>query len=335
MLSLHARSGPAQLFSEFVATFGLLSVIWGCSRRRSDAVPFAVGAYIAAAYWFTASTSFANPGRHARPRADGHVRRHSSRWTCPGSSSRSSRAQRPRRCCSDGSCRRSPPTADRVVVPRSEVPHHERPCSSRASTMPAGRRWRRRGSICLSDPTKARAISAGTDPGPRVHPEVVAAMNEVGVDLSGAPTTKLTPELAQRAQMLITMGCGDQCPVVPGVKRDDWPLEESQGQISRPRPGDSGRDSTARRDAPRPRGMARSTRRQRWPVTVANAMREPDSAGFVHTATMPVAVAAMADSFRPCRPAPPSEQTSSNRPVPACRARGGVKVGVRPRTAGV
>ena len=61
MLSVHARSGAAQLFSEFVATFGLLTVIWGCSRRRSDAVPFAVAAYITAAYWFTASTSFANP----------------------------------------------------------------------------------------------------------------------------------------------------------------------------------------------------------------------------------------------------------------------------------
>jgi glycerol uptake facilitator-like aquaporin len=61
MFSRHARSGPAQLVSEFVATFGLLSVIWGCSRRRSDAVPFAVAAYITAAYWFTASTSFANP----------------------------------------------------------------------------------------------------------------------------------------------------------------------------------------------------------------------------------------------------------------------------------
>lgn len=59
--SRHARSGGAQLFSEFVATFGLLAVIWGCSRRRSNAVPFAVGAYITAAYWFTASTSFANP----------------------------------------------------------------------------------------------------------------------------------------------------------------------------------------------------------------------------------------------------------------------------------
>jgi glycerol uptake facilitator-like aquaporin len=60
-LSQHARTGPPQWFSEFVATFGLLSVIWGCSRTRSSVVPFAVGTYITAAYWFTASTSFANP----------------------------------------------------------------------------------------------------------------------------------------------------------------------------------------------------------------------------------------------------------------------------------
>jgi glycerol uptake facilitator-like aquaporin len=60
-LSHHARAGSAQVFSEFIATFGLLSVIWGCSRLRSEMVAFAVGAYITAAYWFTASTSFANP----------------------------------------------------------------------------------------------------------------------------------------------------------------------------------------------------------------------------------------------------------------------------------
>ena len=59
--SRHVRSGFAQYFSEFVATFGLLAVIWGCVRVRSSAVPFAVAAYITAAYWFTASTSFANP----------------------------------------------------------------------------------------------------------------------------------------------------------------------------------------------------------------------------------------------------------------------------------
>lgn len=59
--SRHVRSGPAQMFSEFVATFGLLAVIWGCVHLRSSAVPFAVGAYITGAYWFTSSTSFANP----------------------------------------------------------------------------------------------------------------------------------------------------------------------------------------------------------------------------------------------------------------------------------
>jgi glycerol uptake facilitator-like aquaporin len=59
--SRHIRSGNAQHFSEFIATFGLISVIWGCARHRSSAVPFAVGAYITGAYWFTASTSFANP----------------------------------------------------------------------------------------------------------------------------------------------------------------------------------------------------------------------------------------------------------------------------------
>ncbi len=59
--STHARSGPAQLFSEFIATFGLLAVIWGCARSRPSTTPYAVGAYITAAYWFTASTSFANP----------------------------------------------------------------------------------------------------------------------------------------------------------------------------------------------------------------------------------------------------------------------------------
>ena len=76
----------------------------------------------------------------------------------------------------------------------------------------------------------ARAESAGTNPGTRVHPEVVEAMREVGIDLSSATPQKLTTELASGAQMLITMGCGDQCPVVPGVTRDDWPLDDPKGR---------------------------------------------------------------------------------------------------------
>lgn len=82
----------------------------------------------------------------------------------------------------------------------------------------------------LADPAKARAISAGTQPGTRVHPEVVTVMQEVGVDLSGARTTRLSDETARQAQLLVTMGCGDQCPIVPGAARDDWPLEDPKGK---------------------------------------------------------------------------------------------------------
>ena len=82
----------------------------------------------------------------------------------------------------------------------------------------------------LADSSKARAISAGTDPGPRVHPEVIAVMREVGIDLTDASTRKLTSEVAQEAQVLVTMGCGDECPYVPGAKRHDWPLEDPKGK---------------------------------------------------------------------------------------------------------
>lgn len=82
----------------------------------------------------------------------------------------------------------------------------------------------------LADSAKARATSAGTEPAAHVHPEVIAAMREVGIDLTGAATTRLTPEVAQDAQVLVTMGCGDQCPVVPGAQRQDWPLEDPKGK---------------------------------------------------------------------------------------------------------
>jgi len=81
----------------------------------------------------------------------------------------------------------------------------------------------------LADPTKAEAISAGTEPGLRVHPEVLAVMLETGVDLSGAKPQKLTEELAREAHLLVTMGCGDKCPYVPGLRRDDWPLRDPKG----------------------------------------------------------------------------------------------------------
>jgi arsenate reductase len=82
----------------------------------------------------------------------------------------------------------------------------------------------------LADPAKAQAISAGTEPAAVVHPEVVAVMREVGVDLSHETPTFLSDAVAHQAQHLITMGCGDRCPVVPGASRDDWPLPDPKGQ---------------------------------------------------------------------------------------------------------
>ena len=82
----------------------------------------------------------------------------------------------------------------------------------------------------LADPKRARAISAGTRPGTAVHPEVVTAMREVDVDLSSATPQYLSTDIANDAHILITMGCGDECPLVPGVERDDWPLDDPKGQ---------------------------------------------------------------------------------------------------------
>jgi arsenate reductase len=82
----------------------------------------------------------------------------------------------------------------------------------------------------LANQSKARAISAGTEPGARVHPEVLTAMREVGIELEGALPQKLTDELAATATVLVTMGCGEACPVVPGLRRMDWPLEDPKGK---------------------------------------------------------------------------------------------------------
>lgn len=86
----------------------------------------------------------------------------------------------------------------------------------------------------LADPHKASAISAGTNPAAHVHPEVIEVMRPRGIELSGATPQKLTETLARQAQWLITMGCGDECPIVPGARREDWPVADPKGQ-----PGDA------------------------------------------------------------------------------------------------
>ena len=82
----------------------------------------------------------------------------------------------------------------------------------------------------IADPAMAHAVSAGTRPAARVHPEVVEVMREVGVDLAGATPRLLTTEVAAGAQHLITMGCGEECPFLPGVRVHDWQLDDPKGQ---------------------------------------------------------------------------------------------------------
>ena len=82
----------------------------------------------------------------------------------------------------------------------------------------------------LAVPTRARALSAGTEPATAVHPEVVTAMREVGIELSNATPQYLSTEITKDAHIVITMGCGDDCPLIPGVERDEWPLDDPKGQ---------------------------------------------------------------------------------------------------------
>jgi arsenate reductase len=83
----------------------------------------------------------------------------------------------------------------------------------------------------LSDPAKARAVSAGTAPGSKVHPEVLAVMREAGIDLAGAKPQLLTAAMVAESRRLVTMGCGEACPVAPHwVLRDDWPIEDPKGK---------------------------------------------------------------------------------------------------------
>ena len=107
----------------------------------------------------------------------------------------------------------------------------------------------------LADPTKVRGVSAGTQPGARVHPEVLLAMRELGVDLEGVQPQLLTAAMVAASGFLITMGCGEACPVAPpSVQRLDWPLED-KGQDHGAGAGDPRRGAAARRGADRRAGV--------------------------------------------------------------------------------
>jgi arsenate reductase (thioredoxin) len=82
----------------------------------------------------------------------------------------------------------------------------------------------------LSDPAKGLGLSAGTHPAHHVHPVVVAVMREIGIELSDAQPRLLTPALARQAELLVTMGCGEACPFIPGLEVQDWGLPDPKDQ---------------------------------------------------------------------------------------------------------
>jgi arsenate reductase len=208
-----------------------MAVIWGCSKSRPHALPFAVGAYITAAYWFTASTSFANPAvtlarafsntfagirpidvpAFAAAQFVGALTATALfRWLLPYDLARE---------------------APKVLVPH---PNDTEGGSTKAYIFAcvhnAGRSQMAAAFFNLYAEKGCRALSAGTQPADHVHTEVVQTMREIGIDLSGAKPQKLTDELARGADVLITMGCGEECPFVPGLRILDWSIPDPKGQ---------------------------------------------------------------------------------------------------------
>ena len=231
-LSQHGRHGASQLFSEFVATFGLMAVIWGCSRSRAGMVPFAVGAYITAAYWFTASTSFANPAvTLARAFSDTFA------GIRPQDAPAFIAAQLAGALTATALFRwlvpEVPSRAPDVLMPHpTHAPAGGVKTYIFACVHNAGRSQMAAAFFNLYADPACRASSAGTAPAEHVHPEVVAVMREIGIDLSKARPQKLTSQLAEKADMLVTMGCGESCPFVPGLKMIDWAIPDPKGQSS-------------------------------------------------------------------------------------------------------
>lgn len=226
--SRNARSGSAQVFSEFVATFGLLAVIWGSSRLRASSVAFAVGAYITAAYWFTASTSFANPAvTLARCLSDTFA------GIRPADVPLFIAAQ----LCGAASATvlfrwlvPSLPTAAKDIMMPHRLPKPVRTYLF-ACVHNAGRSQMAAAFFNLyGNPAECCAFSAGTQPASHVHSEVVEVMREIGIDLTSAKPQKLTEELTRGASVLVTMGCGEACPFVPGLRTLDWSLPDPKGQ---------------------------------------------------------------------------------------------------------
>jgi arsenate reductase (thioredoxin) len=245
-VSDHVRSSGHLWSAEVVATFGLVTVILGVVRSgRTEAVPFAVAGYIGAAYWFTSSTSFANPAVTV-----GRTLSDTFAGISPSSVPAFVAAQVVGGLAATGLAVYLHPHHQRadLVVPHR---HHHAP-TTEAPAMPnaeetdattdtrpvvlflcvhnAGRSQMALGWFAHLAGGRAVARSGGSAPGDELNPTAVLAMAEVGIDISGEQPERWTDEIVRAADVVVTMGCGDECPFFPGKRYEDWDLDDPAGQ---------------------------------------------------------------------------------------------------------
>ena len=221
------RATAATTFSEVVATFGLLIVITGLARaRRLDAAPYAVGAYITAAYWFTSSTSFANPAvTVARAFTDTFT------GIAPASVPPFVVAQLAGAALAVALAGYLCPRPRHITVKGVTMPTTSgTPTVVFLCVHNAGRSQMALGWLTHLAGGQIAGYSAGSEPADRLNPAAVEAMAEAGIDIGTARPQVWTTAMLERADVVVTMGCGDACPYVPGTRYEDWPLDDPAGQ---------------------------------------------------------------------------------------------------------
>ena len=225
-VSSHDRAAAATTFSEVVATFGLVLVIAGLVRaRRLDAAPYAVGAYITAAYWFTSSTSFANPAvTIARVFTDTFT------GIAPASVPPFVAAQLVGAALAVALARYLHPTVVHVRTQGATMPTAPSPTVVFLCVHNAGRSQMALGWLTHLAAGRVTGYSAGSEPADQLNPAAVAAMAEVGIDIAHNRPQVWTTDMLAQADVVVTMGCGDTCPYIPGTRYEDWPLDDPAGQ---------------------------------------------------------------------------------------------------------
>jgi len=228
--SQHHRNGGTLLLSEVVATAGLVVLIFALVRGgRSTVIPWAVGAYIGAAYWWTSSTSFANPAVTV-----GRAFSDTFAGIAPSSVPGFVTAQLVGLLVAVAAVIYlfpSTPAPRRVAVAESEeAPVSDVPEVLFVCVHNAGRSQMAAALLDHYAQGRVHVRSAGSAPADTINPVVAAALAELGLDISKEFPKPLTDATAREADVLVTMGCGDACPVYPGKRYLDWVLDDPAGQ---------------------------------------------------------------------------------------------------------